>query len=218
MLGTSRPALPFSIRLRPADYSPAELLRDGWQDETQNHRVIGAHFQSWAREAYGDEAWRAWIWSDGVLDGNTAEQAFDSNFDEPLSTAVSRWHREAEDEVLFSDLCYGVDAPALPPEGLHVTTSDVCCEDDSTEQVQPPYLALGRRCFTLNSGTDLRVEFLSGDGQLVLRPDGCEDERVVLEAGQSEMIAASACRWHVLVTGEFRCGTSDTVEYRITPY
>jgi hypothetical protein len=92
-----------------------------------------------------------------------------------------------------------------------------CCTDPSAEQGAPPWLTLGSRCFTLSAPTELQVELISGDGQLVLRSDYCDRARVVLGPGESEAITASACRWKVVFAGPEHCDEPTEYRYAVTP-
>ena len=117
---------------------------------------------------------------------------------------------------MFSDLCVGVETAPLPATGLFVE-GPACCTDPSAEQGEPPRIEVGNRCFTLSTATELQVELISGDGQLVLRSDYCDLTIVGLEPGESEIITASPCRWKVQFAGPEHCDEPVGFRYAITP-
>lgn len=222
MIGTGRPSLALSIELDPADpaHAIAAQLDHGWPELSAIDRAVGAHFLHWMEQAYGLATLREFLWSEGVTRGDAIAAAFDDATGETLAEGEARWSEEADAEVRFSDLCYGRPAPKLPPAGLVVEAS-ACCDDPDVEQAEPPLLRMGHRCFTLPAETTLEVELSSGDGELVLRPDGCEGTPVVLRPGQSTSVVAGACRWQAMVVGPEQCDgdgeTSEGIRYAITP-
>jgi hypothetical protein len=98
-----------------------------------------------------------------------------------------------------------------------VVEGPACCTDPTAEQGELPWLALGSHCFTLSAPTELQVELISGDGQLVLRSDYCDSTLVVLGPGESETITAPACRWKVVFAGTEHCDEALGYRYAITP-
>lgn len=218
MLGSARPDAPLSVTvdLDDLDHAPSSLMEDDWPDETITHRLVGAHFLAWMRDTYRDDAWRSWLWSAALGGSDSARSSFEGHFGATLASTETRWRDEADDTMIFADLCFGLETSALPPEGIHVS-GEACCSDPTVEQTEPGVLRLGRRCFTLSAPTELKIELVSGDGQLVLRPDGCPEPRVVVGPGESRVVTAAACRWQVLVGAPERCDGSGRFAYTITP-
>jgi hypothetical protein len=220
MYGSSRPNVSLSVSVDAGnpDFAPIPRLEHDRVDDTSNDYSIGSHFLHWVGETYGREPLLALVWSDGVREADPAaiEASFAEAIGETMLAAQDRWSDESEYEAIFSDLCYGIDAAPLSPAGLLVE-GPACCTDPSAELVDPPWLTLGSRCFTLSAPTDLQVELLSGDGVLVLRPDGCSSPRVVLGPGESETVTASACRWKVIFTGPEHCDEPVAFRYAVTP-
>lgn len=218
MLGTSRPITPHSVILEPRDpgFAPVPLLDHGWPEETDLDRDVGAHFLHWADGTYGRGLLLDFLWSDGVRRGDAVEAAAVDAFGATMLEVQARWSDEAEREAVFSDLCWGVSVDPLPAEGLRVEGS-ACCTDPAVEQDQPPLLRLGRRCFAVDVSTELEVELVSGEGNLVLRPDGCDGNVVSLEAGERRTFTAGACAWHVAVWGAEECGRARGFEYVVKP-
>lgn len=222
VIGTGRPNLAISIELDPTDsaHAIAPQLDHGWSELPEVDRSLGAHFLHWMEQAYGPSTLQALLWSEGVRRGDAVAAAYDDATGESLAVGEVRWSEEAEPEVRFADLCYGRPAPGLPAEGLVVEAS-ACCDDPDVEQAEPPLLRMGHRCFTLPAATTLDVELVSGDGELVLRPDGCEGSPVVLGPGQSTRVVAGACRWQAMVVGPEQCDddgeASERIRYAITP-
>jgi hypothetical protein len=100
--------------------------------------------------------------------------------------------------------------------------ASACCDDPDVEQAEPPLLRMGHRCLTLPASAAVDVELVTGDGELVLRPDGCEGDPVVVASGQATtLVTAGACRWQAMVVGPERCDADDedagVVRYAITP-
>lgn len=222
MIGTGRPSLALTIALDPSnpEHDIAAQLEHGWSELSEIDRSLGAHFLRWMEQAYGLATLQEFSWSAGVSRGDAVAAAFDDATGETLAEGEARWSEEADAEARFADLCYGRPAPELPAEGLVVEAS-ACCDDPDVEQAEPPLLRMGHRCFTLPGETSLDVELSSGDGELVLRPDGCEGAPVVLGPGQSTRLAAGACRWQVMVVGPEQCDgdgeASERIRYAITP-
>jgi hypothetical protein len=201
-----------------ADVAPIPRLEHDRLEETLGDRSIGAHFLHWVSQTYGRGPLLAFVWSDGVRedDPTAVEASFADAIGETMLAAQDRWSDESEYETVFADLCYGFDAAPLPAAGL-VVEGPACCSDPSAEQGAPPWLTLGSRCFTLSAPTELQVELISGDGQLVLRSDYCDSTRVVLGPGESETITAQACRWKVIFAGPEHCNEPVGFRYAITP-
>lgn len=220
MLGTARPSASLAISIDPddPDAAPIPRLEVDQLEETAVDRSIGAHFLHWIGEAYGRESLLAFLWSDGVLEGNpvTIQASFAETIGDTMLAAQDRWSVESEDRVIFSDLCYGIDTAPLPAAGV-VVEGSACCTDPSAEQGEPPLLRLGSRCFTSPAPIELQVELIAGDGELVLRPEGCDDTLVVLGPGESETIIAPACRWKVIFVGPEHCDEPVGFRYAITP-
>jgi hypothetical protein len=220
MYGSARPSTGVSITLDAgdSDVAPIPRLEHDRLEATSVDSSVGAHFLHWVDEAYGREPLLDFIWSDGVRDGDPAavQAAFAETIGETMPAAQDRWSGESEYRVVFADLCYGIDTAPLPPAGLLIE-GPACCTDPSAEQGEPNLLRLGSRCFTLPASTELQVELISGDGQLVLRSDDCDGTRVVLGPGESETITASACRWKVIFTGPEHCDEPVAFRYAITP-
>jgi hypothetical protein len=220
MLGTARPSVPLvvSVDASDPDVAPIPRLELDQLEETGFDRSIGAHFMHWVGETYGRAALLALLWSDGVRDGDpTAVQAaFAEAIGETMLAAQDRWSNESEIDVEFSDLCYGIDTAQLPAAGLLVE-GPACCTDPAAEQGEPNLLRLGSHCFTLPAPTELQVELISGNGQLVLRSDTGDDTLVVLGPGESETITAPACRWKVMYVGPEACEEPTAFRYAVTP-
>jgi hypothetical protein len=218
MLGSSRPSLPLHVTVSPydPDSAPIPRLEHDWSDGVLADRVIGAHFLRWVDESYGRRAWTDFLWSDGVRSGEAVEGAFADAVGVTMLAAQDRWSNEAEREAIFSELCWGTDAAVLPAEGLLVEGS-ACCSDPSVDQDEPPLLRLGRRCFTVPASTELQIELVAGDGELALRPDGCNGDVVVLGPGEHTTFTAPACTWQVAVWGPERCDEPIGFRYAITP-
>jgi hypothetical protein len=220
MLGTGRPSvsLAISVDANDPDAAPVPRLELDSREETAVDRSIGAHFLHWIGETYGREPMLAFSWSNGVRgDDPVAVQAsFAEAIGETMLAAQDRWSDESEPRVVFSDLCYGIETSPLPDTGLLVE-GPACCTDPSAEQGEPPLLRLGSRCFTLSASTELQLELISGDGELVLRPEGCDSTLVVLGAGESETITASACRWKAMFVGPEHCDEPVGFRYAVTP-
>jgi hypothetical protein len=220
MYGSSRPYVPeiASVDASDPDSAPIPRLEHDRNEVTYADRSIGAHFLHWVGESYGRDPLLELIWSDGFREADpTAIQAsFAEVIDETMLAAQDRWSNESEHETYFSDLCYGFDTAPLPPGGLLVE-GPACCADPSAEQGSPPWLDLGRRCFTLSAATDLQIELISGDGMLILRSDYCDSTIVSLGPGESETITASACRWKVVFAGPEHCEEPVAFRYAVTP-
>jgi hypothetical protein len=222
VIGTGRPTLALSIDLDPTDpeHAIAPQLEYDWFELPAIDRSLGAHFLHWMAQAYGPSTWRGFLWAEGVGRGDAVAAAFDDATGETLTQGEARWREDAEAEVRFSELCNGRPAPELPAAGLVVEAS-ACCDDPDVEQAEPPLLRMGHRCFTLPADTTLDVQLVSGDGELVLRPDGCEGTPMVLGSGQSTRMVAGACRWQVMVVGPEQCDAdgeaSERIRYVITP-
>lgn len=216
MLGTSRPITPHSVILQPSDpgFAPVPLLDRGWSEDTELERDVGAHFLHWVDGTYGHGPWLDFLWADGVRSGDAVEAAFAETLGVTMLEAQARWSDEAEREAIFADLCWGTDAAPLPSEGLLVEGS-ACCTDPMVEQDEPPRLRLGRRCFSVTAPTELEVELVSGEGNLVLRPDGCDGPVSSLGSGERTTLTANACTWHVAVWGPEDCGQSSGFRYVI---
>jgi hypothetical protein len=220
MLGTGRPSvsLAISVRADDPDAAPVPRLELDALEETAADRSIGAHFLHWIGEAYGRGPLLAFLWSDGVREGDSiaVQASFAEAIGETILAAQDHWSDESEYRVVFSDLCYGIDAAPLPAAGLLVE-GPACCTDPSAEQGELPVLRLGSRCFTLSDPTELQVELISGDGELVLRPEGCDNTRVILGPGESETIIGTPCRWKVMFVGPEHCVEATGYRYAVTP-
>jgi hypothetical protein len=220
MLGTARPSVPLTVSLDTSDpdSAPIPRLERNQLEETGFDRSIGAHFMHWVGETYGRGALLDLVWSDDVRGGDpdAVQAAFAEVIGETMPAAQDRWSDESEYRVVFADLCYGIDTAPLPPAGLLVEGPS-CCTDPAAEQGEPNLLRLGSHCFTTSASTDLQVELLSGDGELVLRSDYCDDTLVVLGPGESETITAPACRWKVMYVGPEACEEPTAFRYTVTP-
>lgn len=220
MLGTGRPGASLAISVDAHDPAAAPIprLELDSREESAVDRSIGAHFPHWISETYGREPMLAFLWSDGVRgdDPVAAQASFAQAIGETMLAAQDRWSDESEPRVVFSDLCYGIEAAPLPDAGLLVE-GPACCTDPSAEQGEPPLLRLGSRCFTLSDATELQVELISGDGQLVLRPEGCDSTLLVLGPCESETITAAACRWKAMFVGPEACDEPTGYRYAVTP-
>lgn len=218
--GSSRPYVPdgATIDASDPDVAPIPRLEHDRSEATLYDSSIGAHFLYWVGETYGRGSLLDFIWSDGVSeeDPDAVQASFAATIGETMLAAQDRWSTESAYDVTFSDLCYGIDTAPLPPAGLLVE-GPACCTDPTAEQGEPPWLDLGRRCFTLSASTELQLELISGDGLLVLRSDYCDDTIVSLGPGESEIITASACRWKVMFGGPEHCDEPVGFRYAITP-
>jgi hypothetical protein len=220
MLGLARPSRGYIVSLLPdSDYAIGTQLAYGWSEEPLVDGGLAEHFLHWVEQAYGSQAFQAWSWSDAVRQGNAVAAAFAEATGQPVAVAQERWIDESELDVVFDGFCHGLEAPPLPPEGLLVQASP-CCDAPGVEQAEPPFLNSGQRCFTLPADTEVDVELLAGEGELVLRADGCGLTRhspLVLQPGEATTVTLSACRWRVVVFGPERCEAGDEVRYAITP-
>jgi hypothetical protein len=220
MYGTGRPSVGYGMSLYPdPDYAIGPQLTYDWSEKSLVDGSVAVHFLHWVGQAYGSGTLQAWLWSNAVREGNGVEAAFTEATGQTIAVAEERWSDEAELEAEFAGLCYGIDAPLLPDDGLFVEAS-ACCDDPGVEQAEPPLLRVGHRCFTLPSETEVDVELLAGDGTLVLRADGClssPHSPVLLQPGEATTLTMSACRWQVMVVGPERCEEGQEVRYTITP-
>jgi hypothetical protein len=219
MLGTARPSVPLVVSVYADDPDAALIprLEHDRLDDTSDDDSIGAHFLHWVGETYGREPLLTFLWSEGVREGDPAaiEAAFAEAIGEMMLAAQDRWSDEAEHDAKLSDLCYGIDTVPLPAAGLRVE-GPACCTDLLAEQGDPGLLRLGSRCFTLTAPTELRVDLLVGEG-LVLRPDGCDGDLVVLDSGESATFTAEACRWKVMAVTPEDCDEPMGYRYAVTP-
>jgi hypothetical protein len=220
MYGNARPSVSYSIAFDTSnpEFAFIPRLEHDHLEETNSDRLIAAHFLDWLGEAYGREPLLAFLWSDGVREGApaTVQAAFADAIGETMLAAQDRWSEDSEHEAVFADLCRGIDTAPLPPAGLLVE-GPACCTDPSAEQGELNVVSFGSRCFTLSTPTELQVELHSGDGQLVLRPDGCPPSPVVLGPGESETITALACRWKVIFVSTEQCDETPGYRYSVTP-
>jgi hypothetical protein len=223
MLGLGRPSSGYMAHVfHPSDpeYDIAAQLAYGWPDESLVSRELGAHFLHWVEQAYGSPAFHAWLWSDAMREGSDLATAFAAATGQSIDLARDRWGDESELDAAFHGSCHGLPAPPLPAAGLHVQAS-ACCNDPSVEQMFPPLLDVGQRCFTLPADTEVTVELLAGEGTLVLRADGCSPTSphfpTEVELGEAATFTMTACRWNVVVIGPERCEPGQEVRYAITP-
>jgi hypothetical protein len=220
MHGCARPSTPVAVSIQAddPDAAPIPRLEHDHLEETAVDRSIGAHFLHWVSETYGRGPFLEFLWSDGVREDDSiaVQAAFAEAIGETMLAAQDRWSEESEHGVVFSDLCHGIDTAPLPPAGLLVE-GPACCTDPTAEQGEPNLLRLGSRCFTLSTPTELQVELISGDGELVLRSDYCDSTLMVLGAGESETITASPCRWKVMYVGPEACEEPTAFRYAVTP-
>jgi hypothetical protein len=220
MFGVGRPSTGYVMMLHPdSDYAIRPQLAYDWSQKSLVDGGLAVHFLHWVEQAYGSQAFQEWLWSDAVREGNGVEAAFTEATGQTIAVAQERWGDEAELHAVFGGFCHGLEAPPLPPEGLLVE-SPACCDAPGVEQSEPPLLNLGQRCFTLPADTEVDVELLTGEGELVLRADGCGPtwhSPLVLQPGEATTVTLSACRWKVAVFGPERCEAGDEVRYAITP-
>jgi hypothetical protein len=220
MLGLGRPAPGYAVTLHPGDDAIAPQLAYGWPDEALVESVVAMHFLHWMEQAYGLSAFHAWLWSDAVVEGTNAEAAFAEATGQTLAVAEQRWDDEAELDAVFDGSCHGLPAPPLPATGL-VAESAACCDAPGVEQFEPPLLNVAQQCFTVSADTVVDAELLAGDGELVLRPDGCTSwadvSPLVLQSGEATTVTLTPCRWKAMVVGPERCEAGGEVRYAITP-
>jgi hypothetical protein len=221
MLGLGRPTTGLGVTLYPdPDYAIDEQLAYGWSDEALVDGTLALHFLHWVESTYPSQAYQAWLWSDAVREGVGVQAAFTAAMGQTLDAAKARWSDEADFDAAFDGFCHGTDAPPLPAEGLVVEAS-ACCGDPGVEQAEPPLLNLGRRCFTLPTDTTVDVELIAGDGDLVLRPDGCSETQpsppLVVGSGEATTVTMTACRWRAMVVGPEQCEGGEAIRYAIEP-
>jgi hypothetical protein len=221
MLGTARPFVPFSARVTASnpDLNPILFLDRDWDQATFSDYVVGAHFLHWTDTAYGRDPFLDFLWSDDLRVAQSSEAiqaAFAASIGETMLDAQTRWSDEAEREATFSDLCWGMDTATLPAEGLHVQAS-ACCSDPTVEQSEPPWLNVGRRCFTVPDSMELTATLDAAEGELILRPDGCYGPVVTLDPGETITFTATPCVWQALVFTTERCDDASGVRYSIDP-
>ena len=220
MYGSARPYTGISVSVDASiiDVPVIPRLEHDRLEATIADSSVGAHFLHWVEQAYGRGPLLDFIWADGARDEDpdALQAAFAEATGETMLAAQDRWSTESEYDVTFSDLCYGIDTAPLPPAGLHVE-GPACCTDPTAEQGEPPWIDLGRRCFTLSTATDLQVELISGDGLLVLRSDYCDGQIIGLGPGESTTLTASPCRWKVTFGGPEHCDEPIGFRYAITP-
>jgi hypothetical protein len=219
MYGSSRPSVSYSVSVDASDpdFAPIPRLEHDHHQESRSDRSIGAHFLHWMAETYGRSPFLDFLWSDGVREDDplAVQDAFAEAIGETMLAAQVRWSEESDYEARFSDLCYGIDTAPLPAAGLLVE-GQACCTDPSAEQGEPDLLRVGSRCFSLAAPTELKVELLVGY-DLVLRPDGCGAELVVVGPGESAILTAGACRWKVMAVAQEDCDEPTGYRYTVTP-
>jgi hypothetical protein len=202
------------------EHAIAPQLAYDWSDEALARPGLAMHFLHWAEQAYGLPAVHAWLWSDAVLEGTDVEAAFAEATGQTIAVAEARWSDEAHAEANFGNLCHALPTSPLPAEGV-VVEGSACCDAPGVEQSHPPALNMAQQCFTVASDTTVDVELLAGEGELVLRSDGClgwdDPMRLVLDPGESATVTLTPCRWKALVFGPERCEAGGEVRYAITP-
>jgi hypothetical protein len=223
MFGVGRPStglVATVVNPDDPDYDIASHLDYGWSDESPISTGLASHFLHWVQKAYGSQAFHAWLWSDGVREGKDLTDAFAEATGQTIAVAQERWGEESESDAVFDGFCHGMPAPLLTAEGLLVEAS-ACCEGPDVEQFAPRLLNVGPRCFTLPTDTEVMVEMLSGEGTLVMRPDGCYPPPFSswpqVQSGEAITVTMAACRWIAMVMGPERCEEGAEVRYAITP-
>jgi hypothetical protein len=222
MFGLGRPSaghIATVVNPSDPDYDIASQLLYGWSDESLVSTGLASHFLHWVQQAYGPQAFEAWLWSDGVREGRDVAEAFAEATGQTIAVAQRRWGDESESDIVFGGFCHGMPAPPLSAEGLLVEAS-ACCDAPGVEQHAPPLLNVGSQCFTLPADIEVTVEMLAGEGTLVLRPDGClasPSSPLLVELGEAATVTMTACRWIAMVMGPERCEEGDEVRYAITP-
>ena len=223
MYGLGRPSPGYAVSIanpRDPDYDLASMLSYGWADEALVRGDLAVHFLHWVQQAYGTPAFHAWLWSEDVREGEDVVDAFAEATGQTITVARERWGDESELEAVFGGFCHGLPAPPLPAEGLLVESA-ACCDDPGIEQIAPPLLNAGQRCFEVPADAEIDVELLAGEGTLVLRPDGCmssaEVSPLLLLPGEAATVSLTACRWWVSVLGPEHCEDGAEIRYAITP-
>jgi hypothetical protein len=222
MLGYGRPTRGFVQSAAPERQRGVVVvqLAHDWPEMDLVDGGLAIHFLHWVEQAYGSQALHTWLWSDAVLQGTDVVAAFSEATGQTIARAEERWNEEADRDARFGGLCHGLPAPPLPKSGLSIEAS-ACCDTPGVEQFEPPLINAGQQCFTVDSDTEVEVELLAGDGDLVLRADGCphwsEVSPLVLRAGETATVTLTPCQWKAMVIGPERCGEPDGVHYEITP-
>jgi hypothetical protein len=221
MFGLGRPStgvIASVVNPGDPDHDIASQLLYGWSDESLVGPGLASHFLHWVQQAYGSQAFGAWLWSNGVREGRDVAAAFAEATGQTIAVAQERWGDETESDVVFAGFCHDMPAPPLPAEGLVVEASP-CCDDPSVEQHAPPLLNVGTECFTLPTDTEVTLQMLAGEGTLVLRSDGCltADSPLEVERGETTTLTLPTCRWIAMVMGPERCEEGGEVRYAVTP-
>lgn len=219
MFGYARPIQGFVQSAAPERGVIVSQLAHDWSELDLVDAGLAIHFLHWVEEAYGAQALRTWLWSDATLSGTGVDAAFTEATGQTLAAAEVRWSEEAERDATFGGLCHGLPAPPLD-DGLWVEAT-ACCDAPGVEQLEPPLINVGQQCFTVEGDTEVTVELIAGDGDLVLRPDGCqhwpEASPLVLRAGEAATVTLTPCRWKAMVIGPERCADRNGVRYAISP-
>jgi hypothetical protein len=222
MLGYGRPIQGFVQSAAPERQRGVIVsqLAHGWSEASFVDSGLAVHFLHWVEQDYGSEALRTWLWSDAMLQGTDVVAAFTEATGQTLALAEERWSEDADRDAIFGGLCHGLPAPPLPAGGLSIEAT-ACCDAPGVEQFEPPLVNAGQQCFTVPSDTEVEVELLAGEGDLVLRADGCphwsDASPLVLRAGEPVTVTLTPCQWKAMVIGPERCSERNGVRYAITP-